>query len=759
MQLYSLDEASAEVIFAPFHDPLLSQDLPVKLRVVGATGCRIQNMWDASHIFWESCPSGEVACFLTLQVRFDALDFDQFVFCVTYGDGIQLSFEACTDGAWSKLSDPIVGHSSRQEITLGIPRGNITSLRMLCTSLDGRPSIIRIHWFGLSNSKLVEAIQARCKSLRIRDWTGLLDSNRLEQEPCFKLGLLFDDSELDRLRLKKSLPYWSAHFDELQRQALTYCQRSPELDLGEYLPWSDERYIRTREHHRQAYFWQPLALGLVGLVNRNPMMIKHALRYLFCIVHTTHWCQSAESRACGSTWNQRCFLEEMACTTVAILSDWFDYLLTDQAKAVVYQSLWEKGLAIIERDMMKHDEVHHINQGVWFCRARILAGLILESSWPHMGNYVDRASEDLRSTLSEYIKEDGGTEEGMGYFCLTVSMALQSLIAYSRVRHLNLQSLLPEQFDRCESFFAAMSAVEPGRLLLNGDNSTNRVMFDLVPILARLYPSSGYANVLAPCLLPDDREFTYFDHYDPRGVFGFIFGPTDVSHPKCIVPECARFPMVGQLTSLRDEQGRSIRIHVSGTNAHPSHSHFDRGSFTIELDGQPVLIDRGITRYDHPSCFSLKRTSLHNAITPISVDGEYPDQLDCTEPVIPDGDGNRIHFHAKIDISHAWRDFMKTCCRSIDSPDRDVVVIRDEGTLIRSGRIAFHLHSPWPFQVRKDSIVVGRGRQKLSIDADWSENVLHYRDLIDYAFCPVYHLVIISRPVSEFALKTRLSRI
>ncbi|HMP05909.1 MAG TPA: heparinase II/III family protein, partial [Lacipirellulaceae bacterium] len=695
---------------------------------------------------------------LVLPCQLPADDYDQFLFCITFSEQVQLAFDALVDGHWTELKAYTPGCSSRQEITCPIPRGAVTALQVRCYAMNDQAAVVRVHWFGVSHSALTATMERRRRP-QGKDWDGLINDDALGRDPVFARGLFFDDAQLAGLRTKRGLPVWDNCFQAMEQRAVQYLERSPEHDLDEYLPWSDERYIRARERGRQSYFWEPLTLGLVGLVNADHAMIRHAIRYLLCMVHTTHWCQSAESRAVGSTWNQRCFLEEMACTSVAILTDWFAYALTDQAKALVYHSLWDKGLASIERDMMKCSDVHSINQGVWFSRGRILAGLMLEQNWPHVGQYVDRAYEDLRTILERYIKPDGGIDEGMGYFNLSASMALQSLIAYSRARGIVLASLLPARLTQCEAFFATLSAVTPGRLLMEGDNSTDRLTFDAIPILASVYPDSVYSKVLACALHPEERSFTYFDHYDPPGVFGFMLGPDEVPAPQCIVPTFSQLPYVGHLSSLRRRGRRSLRMHLSGSMANPSHSHFDRGAFTVEVDGRPVLIDRGIVRYDHPACFSLKRTSLHNTLTPVRADGSYPDQLSCERAVIPCGYGDEEVLQAAIDLSHPWRDQMSRCMRTITSPHCDVMQVNDEGSLLEPGRVAFHLHSPYPFEIDSDEITVGPEHQRLKISASWARNVRHSQDLIDHRFEPVFHLVLESADLSDFSLVTTLQRV
>ena len=94
---------------------------------------------------------------------------------------------------------------------------------------------------------------------------------------------------------------------------------------------------------------------------------------------------------------------------------------------MIEQALWDRGLSIIVRDIMKFDYLHRINRGPWFGRARILGGLMLEASWPHTDGYPDREMHKMVEGLSGYLLEDGGTDEGVGYLAMTMHAVLGGL--------------------------------------------------------------------------------------------------------------------------------------------------------------------------------------------------------------------------------------------------------------------------------------------------------------------------------------------
>lgn len=208
------------------------------------------------------------------------------------------------------------------------------------------------------------------------------------------------------------------------------------------------------------------------------------------------------------------------------------------------------------------------------------------------------------------------------------------------------------------------------------------------------------------------------------------------------MPVFARLEHTGQLTSCRG----GVRLHLVGCKARPSHSHRDKGSFTLELDGEPLLIDRGQVSYDDARVDLMKRSALHNVITPES----NADQALPTEAIIPHGHGDERTLHAEIDLSHVWRHVMESCRREIWSDAPEWFVVRDAGMLKVPGRIAFHLHATRPFVIEPKGAVLGR----LRITSPWGEAVTQSEDLIDYRQEPVYHLIIFSSTVTAFNLET-----
>ncbi len=750
-QLFEL--TPAESMFAPFNDPAVAEQLPLRLEPGAAAGLHLDYGWDGTKISWDTAPAENMAARAELAVAGLPERFDQFVFCHVAPRHVTLAFEARSQGRWSALGEPVAGRGRRDEVTRPIGARPVDAVRVTLTSQGTDPVHLSLQWWGVARAALVAELEAARPRYDGR-WEGLILPPEEWPEPKLACGLLFRESDLPALRQKRSAPYWDRHWEILEEQARSYLARRPEDDLDSFLPQTDQRYIRARESGRATYFAEPVILGFVGLVTGDRALGFHALRYLMSMLHTTWWTQSAESRARGSIWDQRCFNEEQATTAAALLLDWYDFALTPRARVFAQQVLWDKGVAVIERDMLKWDYVFTMNQGPWFCRARLLAGLYLESVWPRMRPHTELALADLQAGMANYVLPDGGTDEGLGYFSLTLHAVLTGLLAYARARGGDVRPLLPPAFAQTGGFVAALSAMDPGRVVTEGDNTIDVAVGDTIPLLAAMFPDQVYARVAAACLLRR-RPPGYYDQYFVEGVFSFIAGPTQLAAPEAIVPTFAVLPHTGHLTSRRaTAAGRTVRLHVVGAKAKASHTHFDKGAFLLELDRNPVLLDRGQVRYDDLRAQDLKRTELHNTLTPVTPDGVYLNQAPVIEAVIPAGEGDTRRLRARVDLAHVWRGVMAACSRELMADTIEAFQVRDRGELLAPSALAFNLQTRVPWEIRGREAVLRVEGWELTLRAPWADEIVQREHSIDFRLEPIWHLECRLKSARAFDLTT-----
>jgi len=366
IQLYPLNPT--EAIFAPFHDTYLRPSIPVRFQSSNALGFHTKDSWDSLHLGWTGANVSEgrvVAVEMEVPLDFRLTGYDTFVFCLTIPETCAVQFSAQKrDGSWQQLGDAVPGESTRLEVHRQIPPAGATCLKIEFLTADAEAKLVKLIWFAVRNEELTQKLAQQGVTWS-SEWTGHILPEFSPVTLIPKYGLLFDAVGLADLRRKITQPYWCQHFTQLEAAARRAMDRDPEKDLqiSDYAPFTDERYVRLEERNRGALYYDGLRLGLVGLIKGDSAMLRHAARFLMTMLHLKHWSPSAETRMQGSTWDQRCFTEEMMTTSCALLMDWLDGLLTDRARELGQTMLWDRGMAVIERDMAKFSYVHSINQG------------------------------------------------------------------------------------------------------------------------------------------------------------------------------------------------------------------------------------------------------------------------------------------------------------------------------------------------------------------------------------------------------------
>jgi hypothetical protein len=747
-----MDASAIELIFAPWNDRRAA-DLPLTMVAHAAIGLNRVARWDSTAITWDAAPAAQagpvVAATLEHPVEASFPGHDRIETWLSVPIAVMAALSVRQGGAWGPAVS-IAGTGRRIEMQAPIdPTRPVEAVRLeLTTTATGPQQITLISFLAVDGP--ARALRDRRRLTWDAAWPGLLRPLAERGPPVFARGLLFEVGDLPRLRARRHQPGFAQHWAMLRAAAHRIATRPPEDRIGLTVPWSDARYQPSDRIEKDFFFHDPLCVAVVGLIDEDPVLLDWAARALLALVHCQYWAMGEERRV-GSTWTQRCFLAEMAASAAALLYDWIGSHLTDVGRELALRTMWDKGLAQIEGDLMQHEYCWHINQGPWFCRARILVGLLLERSWPRMGGYVDRAAADMRTMLDNYVQADGGIDEGVGYFVMTAGTVLPAALAWAKARGRDAKDLMPQAMARSGDYLSVLSALRPGEVMLEGDNSSPTVLGDGVALLAALYPETAWAKLL-PAMLGRAKPDIYFAQYLPHGELTFCLAPEVRHAPSCLVPVFGTLPMSGHLTSRRPLASGEVRVHFAGAKAHASHTHHDKGGITLELEGEPLLIDRGMVRYDDAGGLQLKRSRAHNVLTPVAPDGLFPDQLLPQEPVIPMGLGDACRLIARIDLAHVWREWMTACERRLDSPCPERLTIIDRATLRIPGCVAFHLQSHVPWRIDGPTASIGR----LTVRMPWAARIACVEDLYDHAFRPVYRLTAWSETGSAFELSTTM---
>lgn len=765
---FPLDPAFAEFIFAPFHDPEHSSGIPDQIEPGSASGLVRDHSWCWTTLAWENADPARSAFTYRFVAPFSVRHHDTLIVSLSLPVGARVELALLVRGYHraSRWIGGFIGKGHRQELKIPVSRlfpapralvggRQFSGLALRVHTAAGGPGVLAISWAAMRDSALHRR-QREQRAHLVPDWSSWVLPQSSWGEVRFERGLLFDADMLAGVRAKKSGDGWREHFRLLEKRAGEYLRRNPEADWGEYLPNHDIRYLREDEQGRTAYHWEALVVGFVGLVNEDRAMMAHALRYLMCMVHTRQWADSAEHRVPSSTWNQRAFMEEMTTTSVALLADWFAFALTAQGKNLVRQALWDKGIAPVRRDLMHHEYMHRMNQGAVFCRANIIGGLYLEGAWPRIAASVDQAHEWMNAVLDHYIRPDGGIHEGVGYLCQTLTACLWAIIAHARARGLDWREQVARRFGNSEAYLRVMAATAPGRAIPAGDCRIEWFSGDAIPILAEVFPGSAYADILRNCLREGWVHELTGTLAKSGGLIGMVYGPAETRESVSVVPEMALLADSGKFSLSGARDGLATRFWASSSYRSATHAHRDHGQFWLEVDGEPVFIDRGMVQYWFTDAHFLSRAWMHNVLTPLAVDGAFVEQsfADADEPMRAERDAGRAS--VAIAGNGVWRDAMSQYARNFELDLPASVKIVDRGTLLRPGRVAFHLHSPHAFEVVGKRATLVRNGRRIVVEFPWANEVACVQRMADLLRRPVYHLCATSAEQVEFVFETAI---
>lgn len=179
-----------------------------------------------------------------------------------------------------------------------------------------------------------------------------------------------------------------------------------------------------------------------------------------------------------------------------------------------------------------------------------------------------------------------------------------------------------------------------------------------------------------------------------------------------------------------------------------SHCHGDRGSFILEKNGKPVVIDRGMSNYSIANGRILSTSPMHNLLIPM-VDDVCCDQVNgygqsggavLKEATLEDG-----VFRWQVDCTEVWpADLVASCMRTVVSEQENVFVVTDEMTFTKPTACSFRLNL-----YNGDDVEVQ--------PVDWQPVSRWYGEYgTDAALDPVYQLRLDTKAEQQLAITTRI---
>jgi hypothetical protein len=654
------------------------------------------------------------------------------------------------------------GKSDNVQYTIPINARRICSLEFELVARQAGRGAVALVWTALVDVRRDKErlIQRGCYDER---WEGLLAPGLDAIRPEVTLGLLFNQSDLARIRSKARSALYAPWAKIIRRHARKYLASRPEALIGRF---ACQPLHYTRPPERQGLIgiggypadWDHFEwVAFAGLLDGDRRLLRQAARWMLSVASCEYWCNDFAGALPGSRWHHRCFTEAHLTEQMALALDWAGGALTPEGYALVRDAISQRGLPRIQHDFLESEYIRSMNQGIVFNSGRIMGLLALSKIWPRAAVRLPELRADIREMFAKTFDRDGGSVEGPAYWHYTLEAGLPGVIALARHDRCAPARLLPAKIRRVPNYpFIFVSTSNPAASLPIADSRGTPVCTgDLAAMLAHVFPGRAAHRLAAWALRRPEMG--------GNPAIALIFGPSRLAPPAPLVPEFEVRRRSGQAVVCRKLAGvGQVRLQFYGApGCGGSHSHQDRGNLLLEAGGEWVLVDRGVGSYHNPEQ-NVKRPEAHNLLVPDMPDGSVPFQdLSHKRDIYPRAVYRRGVFHAVMDTTAAWPGHVRLCRRTVHSPQPGVFDICDELEFAGAFGAALHLHTPLTLKERTAAgWRLESARLQVLVSPQWpvAEGRFAVEDFgIGSAGKAYGHLVLRAAPAHRLRLVTRIT--
>lgn len=689
----------AESIFEAFYDggesyPNHEKYSPLSeyhFTTAPGTVAQAVQQWNGASITLQQQTASGYGATLERDCRLDITDYDILRLFAAIPVGLTFRIRCIIDGQERSLLET-QGLGNTGEYDAPIDGSLITHIALDFALTQPTPASALLEWFGLSNLARQKAMEAK-PSPFTSEWTGCFAP---EPEIRPLIGLYFSEEELPALRERLSREPFATLVDRLRAIARSAMELEPEGYIQDYIPNHSRRWVRDRDMEHPVFYSNMATLAFIGLLDHDMAMLYMACRKLLSVAVTPYWTESIMGRLPGATWHHRSFTEDSLCTACSLVLDWAGSLLSWHGRNIVYDALMLKGLPRLEADFHSVDYIWEMNQGIVFNRGRIFALLALSHRYPRYEARLQDAAQAEREMVDRYIRADGGTPEGPGYWNYTFTNVMSTVYLLARHAGVSMEEYAWDKLRLTGNFgLSLLSDLENGTYILPINDAHVSQYSPLVtsgfcrissdPRWKQLYhrlmkdlDSITGAQLLETVLLSLDTEEDA--------------SATDVSSDRFI-----SFDTTGHVSLHRSTSDVGL-VHciASGGPNYFAHCHSDRGQFLLEVDHHPLLIDRGMTGYSHPEGAAMHRAYNHNLLFPEAPAGQiaYDQNKHGAGASVLFSHYEDGIFDYGTDTTDSWPEGLFTSARRrIYSPDPHLYVIYDDVQLSQPLAASFRLHT------------------------------------------------------------------
>lgn len=686
---------------------------------------------------------------MTRTCRLNIEGFDIFRIFGSIPGCVRQTVRARIDGQWVTVCDQAPGTNNTDEQDYPVSGKELTELTIRLEQDGERDSACVLYWLGLSNRQREQAMLA-LRSEFTPDWPDMLQEG--DFEPA--IGIWFDGKELEPMRKRLHTPPFAPIYEKMRQEAEAALDAQPEQNIGEYIGNPDRRWVRARDRNNPSTAEIMTKLAFVGLVEKDSRMMRMAVRMALSVAHCDKWTESIMGALPGCSWHHRSFTEEIYCRACALVLDWAGSWLTSYGAHAVLDAIIMKGLPRLESDFKRYEYIRRMNQGIVFSSGRIFGLLACCHFYSRYDSQLREAEKDLYEMLDAYILPDGGSVEGPSYWNYTFSQAIPIFYVLSRYHNKPLGDVVPKNMAKSGIHaLSLLSITGKGNYSIPVNDAHSRVFEP--SLMAALYEITGDEAYRTLLMLNLEAKNTQPDFAM------FIMAPNDLSAPDGFRQEgFTALPDLGQTRIIRSHPdfGRVSLSFFSGS-ADIGHYHMDKGSFVLETEQEALLIDRGVTSYNHPDTQLMQLPEYHNMLIP-----QLPGERLLQEPTL---DGAVLKkaifengcFETTGDITRAWDDpRIRKQTRDIRSDRPDHFIVTDVLELEEEWDAVFWLQTHAACEAAENGVcVVGEHARVTITGVNWQPKVSWETFGVDSELRPVCRIGLRSAPARSHTLITEIT--
>ncbi|MBP1989935.1 heparinase II/III domain-containing protein [Paenibacillus eucommiae] len=683
----------------------------------------------------------------------DIREFQAFIVCISIETKGRFSLRAVIDGEVKLLIDSHKG-AGMEELRVPIQGNKLQGITIELASDSEGQHLAHLYWFMLESCGADPQDSNEISS--IPDIEDPITMGAAESEGL-PLKLLFDDTGLAQLKQTISSGTGKRFYEEIIAEADLNQGYRPESYVGTYFPayWANQGIERASVPYEKTRHWFSTLVysSLAYLLGGELKYGLSARRALLALIQCQEWCGGFLCRIPkGITGYRAPFYEAHLMQGVALCYDFIGNLLSAEEKRAVEDAVYEKAIPALDMFLRKNKDGYLLesNQGAVYASGILYACLVARRSHPDVDTILARQSEWCLRMIDNYYKADGTTGEGMMYWEYTTHYVIECLMLIARQRNKTVLDIAPSQLKEGMQYVLHMRSLNDNNLgfLPIGDCKTDSFLY-MGPSL--LFFAKYYEDTSAYWMWHQyyDRSYqpgsSFFGselstgQYTTNGLLTLLLYE-DRAIAEAALPDSQRFECdrIFWRTGSRESD---LLLFFEGGRQSFEHTHYDKGQFIIQANGEFLAADPGMIYYSKPGHVHYVQSAYHNIVTIRGKNQSYKNAEQAVKISVYDNDEQFNYL--KADLANSYKE--------LERYDRTLLFVRPNYFLVLdelvspTGGIEWNFHSRGKFRSTGDNSFIAEAPKaglmlQYACDVKLEHRMSQYEDesatTHNLVFCP-----------------------